>query len=128
MRFAYMLGVAVVMGVMALPAAAQDTPQVYRKGDAIVLPRLEQETKPKYTPEAIRARVQGLVEMSVVVERDGRVGAVDVTKSLDTTYGLDEEAVKAVRQWKFKPGTKDGKPVRVRVDIEMTFTLRDKRG
>jgi TonB family protein len=50
---------------------------------------------------------------------------VKVTESLDTVYGLDAEAVKAVKQWLFTPGTKNGKPVPVKVDIEMTFTLKD---
>jgi len=45
-----------------------------------------------------------------------------VTTSLDA--GLDQEAIKAVKQWRFEPGTKDGKPVPVLMTIEMTFTLR----
>ena len=49
---------------------------------------------------------------------------VSVKRSLDPTYGLDQQAVKAARQWKFKPGTKDGKAVPVRVSLEMTFTLK----
>jgi len=46
-----------------------------------------------------------------------------VVRSLDPTFGLDAQAVIAARQWIFKPGTKDGQPVAVRVMIEMTFTL-----
>jgi protein TonB len=49
---------------------------------------------------------------------------VSVVRSLDTTYGLDAEAVFAAKQWRFNPGMKDGAPVAVRVTIEMTFTLR----
>ena len=45
-------------------------------------------------------------------------------RSLDTQYGLDAQAVSAVKQWLFKPGTKEGKPVAVHVTIEMTFTLK----
>jgi protein TonB len=55
---------------------------------------------------------------------NGNVGDVTVTRSLDATYGLDEEAAKAIKQWRFKPGTKDGKPVNVRVEVELTFTLK----
>ena len=44
-----------------------------------------------------------------------------VTESLDTEYGLDQQALEAVKQWEFRPGTKDGKPVAVRVHIELTF-------
>ena len=62
--------------------------------------------------------------MDVAVLEDGKVGEVKVTQSLDTEYGLDTQAVEAVKQWLFKPGTKDGKPVAVQVTIEMTFTLK----
>jgi protein TonB len=48
----------------------------------------------------------------------------EVARSLDSTLGLDREAVKALKQWRFRPGTKDGKPVAVRVQIEITFTLK----
>ena len=57
-----------------------------------------------------------------MVETDGSVGDVRVTKSLDED--LDLEAVKAVRQWRFEPGKKDGKAVRVQITLEMTFTLK----
>ena len=53
---------------------------------------------------------------------DGSIGDVKVTRSLDA--GLDQEAIKAVKQWRFEPGIKDGKPVPVRVALEMTFSLR----
>ena len=62
--------------------------------------------------------------MRVVVKADGAVGEVAVTKSLDTTYGLDQAAVDAARLWKFKPGTKGGKAVPVEVTLEMRFTLK----
>ena len=82
----------------------------------------ESEVKPKYTDDAKARRVQGNVELDVVVKSDGTVGDVTVTKSLDPE--LDEQAVKATKQWRFRPGTKDSKPVDVMVQIELTFTLR----
>ena len=88
------------------------------------MPTLEYEVKPKYTPEAMKAGIQGSIGLSVVVLETGTVGEVTITKSLDKEYGLDDEAVKTVKQWRFKPGMKDGKPVAVRVDIEMTFKLK----
>ena len=117
---------AVVACVVSSPigAMAQQTAQarVYKTGDGVSAPVLVKEVKPQYTPEAMRARVQGIVALECVVQPDGTIGDVDVTKSLDA--GLDEEAIKAVRQWRFEPGKKDGKPVPVRVTLEMTFTLR----
>ena len=55
---------------------------------------------------------------------NGTVGDVTVTRSLDTVHGLDEQAVKAMEQWTFDPGRKDGKAVPVLVTVEMTFTLK----
>jgi protein TonB len=82
------------------------------------------EVKPDYTAEANQQGIQGVVQLSVVVNDDGTVGAVKVTKSLDDKYGLDQQAVIAMKKWKFRPGTRDGKPVAVRVDVEMSFKLR----
>jgi protein TonB len=72
----------------------------------------------------MRARVQGIAVVSCVVRPDGTVGDVEVVRSLDSSFGLDEEAVKAAKRWRFRPGTLRGEPVSVRVVIEMSFTLR----
>ena len=93
-------------------------------GKNVTMPQVVREVKPDYTPEARKQGIQGRVEMSVVVKDDGSVGEVTVTKSLDQTYGLDDQAVNAMKKWQFKPGTRDGKPVAVRVYVEMTFNLR----
>ena len=82
------------------------------------------EVKPAYTAEAMRAKVQGVVWLRCIVLPDGTVSRVEVVRSLDSTFGLDQEAVKAARQWRFMPGTRLGEPVSVRVTIELTFTLR----
>jgi TonB family protein len=58
------------------------------------------------------------------VRADGTVGDVTVDRSLDKMYGLDEEAVKAIRMWSFAPGMKDGMAVAVRVHVQMKFTLK----
>jgi TonB family protein len=87
-------------------------------------PVLIKEVKGDYTDAARARRVQGTVEMAVLVQADGAPGPdVRIIKSLDPD--LDQQAIKAVRQWRFKPGTKDGQPVPVEVNIEMRFTLRD---
>jgi protein TonB len=80
--------------------------------------------KPNYTGDAMRAKLQGVVEMEAVVNADGSVGNVRITRSLDRTFGLDEEAIKAVKQWRFQPGMRKGQPVAVIVNVELTFTLR----
>ena len=97
---------------------------VYRPGSGIVNPRVVREVKPQYTADAMRAKVQGTVLLECVVMPDGSVGRVEVVRSLDPTFGLDQEAIKAARQWRFVSGTRFGEPVAVLVTIELTFTLR----
>lgn len=87
-------------------------------------PVLVKEVRADYTKEAREARIEGIVRVGAVVLKDGSVGDVNVTKSLDQQYGLDEQAVKSVKQWRFKPGTKDGEPVDVVVSIEVSFKLK----
>ena len=96
----------------------------YAIGNRVVSPRLIREIKPGYTPEAMRARIQGMVTLQVVVLPDGSVGTARIIRSLDSTFGLDQEAVRTVKLWRFTPGTLAGRAVPVLVEIELTFTLR----
>ena len=86
------------------------------------MPVVIKESRPVYTEEALRAKINGTVLLSCVVEPDGTVSNVVVERGLDP--GLDEQAVLAATGWRFTPGTKDGKRVRVRVELEMTFSTR----
>ncbi|HMD33541.1 MAG TPA: TonB family protein [Vicinamibacterales bacterium] len=96
----------------------------YKPGNGVSLPQLIREVKPAYTSDAMRAKVQGTVLVQCVVRQDGSVGDVEVIRSLDSTFGLDQEAIKAAKQWRFRPGTRLGEPVPVLITIELTFTLR----
>ena len=64
----------------------------------------------------------GTVLLDCVVSRNGTVSRVKVLRPLDVD--LDRAAVRALEQWRFSPGTKGGKPVAVRVQVEMAFTLK----
>lgn len=97
---------------------------VYRPGNGVNLPRVLREVRPNYTSDAMRAKVQGVVVLECVVRPDGSVGDVQVIRSLDSTFGLDQEAIKAAKQWRFAPGTRMGEAVPVLISIELTFTLR----
>jgi protein TonB len=88
------------------------------------MPRLLREVKPNYTSDAMRAKIQGTVLLECVIDTRGDVTEVKILRSLDPTFGLDQEAIKAARQWRFAPGTRLGQPVPVLVSIELTFTLR----
>ena len=72
----------------------------------------------------MRARIQGTVWVECVVQTNGQCSDTHVIRSLDQTFGLDQEAIKTVKQWRFDPGRLRGQPVAVQVIIEMTFTLR----
>ena len=96
----------------------------FQAGNGVELPRVLTRVTPRYTAGAMRAQVQGTVLLECVVLSDGSVGEVRVVRSLDPTFGLDDEAVRAARQWEFVPGTRFGEPVAVLVTIELSFTLR----
>jgi protein TonB len=93
-------------------------------GAGVTCPRVLREVRPNYTRAAMQAKIQGSVVLKIVVRPDGSVGEVQVVKSLDSIHGLDEEATRAARQWRFAPGVRDGQPVSVQTSIELTFTLR----
>jgi len=96
----------------------------YRIGAGVTSPIEIRRGAPQYTSDAMRAKVQGAVWLECVVRADGTVGEVKVIRSLDSTFGLDLEAMKAARQWRFRPGTRMGEPVNVLVIIQLDFTLR----
>lgn len=120
----HMLAVAAFSVVLVGTAQAQSG-EVYKIGQGITSPVLIKEVKPVYTKAAMDRKVQGSVELEAVILEDGTVGDTRVTRSLDDD--LDQEAIKAAKQWRFRPGMKDGKAVPVQVDIELTFALRDKK-
>ncbi len=97
---------------------------VFRPGNGVDPPRVLREIRPEYTSEAMRARIQGTVWLDVVVLPDGTVGDVTVSKSLDTVFGLDSQAIAAARRWLFAPGMRLGEPVAVLVTLELFFNLR----
>lgn len=122
---------AIAWTVRALPlswpigeAAAPPQQVADGKDPGVTQPKVISEVKPQYTAEALQARIEGTVMMTAVVRTDGTPGEIEITRSLDTEHGLDQQAVAALRQWRFKPGEKDGKPVPVRITIEMRFRVK----
>jgi TonB family protein len=94
--------------------------------EAVEMPRRVLEVKPEYPRNALRLGKQGVVVIQALVRADGKVGEVHVVKSLDATTGLDDEAVRAVKEWRFKPGTRFGRPAPIIVDIEVSFSIPEK--
>lgn len=99
--------------------------QVYKVGGKVEAPEPINNPAPAYTPQARKNHLTGTVVFSVVVDATGRVVEVkQVSKPLG--QGLDESAIRTIRSWTFKPGMRDGVPVPVRVQAEITFKLYEK--
>ncbi len=90
----------------------------------VVSARPLRQVRPQYTSEAMQAKIQGLVTLEALVLADGTVGEVRIARSLDPVFGLDREAMRAVKAWTFAPATRAGTPIPMWVSIELTFTLR----
>ena len=124
---------AVVVAITSTFAGAQTQPpagtpfqQAYPLGprSGVTDPVVIKEARPAYTADARAAKVEGVVELEAVVEPDGTIQNVRVTKSLDRgQYGLDMEAMSAAKKWLFKPGLRDGRPVPVLVTLILEFRL-----
>jgi TonB family protein len=95
--------------------------QVYRVGNGTTPPSVLKKLEPEYTEEARAEKIAGTVLLSIVIETDGSASSFQILKGVG--FGLDEKAVEAIGQWKFKPGTKDGVPVPVQAQIEVNFRL-----
>ena len=100
-------------------AAGRSAEPVYRVGKGVSLPRPIYTPSPEISPEAKEAKYQATVIVRAIVSGGGDVTAAKAVNPAG--MGLDERAVEAVRRWKFKPATKDGKPVAVKVNLEVEF-------
>ena len=103
-------------------SVAEVRPRAYRTSEeGVRAPRLLRKVEPDYTDQAKDAKTEGQVVLAVEVGPDGKAHNIQVIRSLNE--GLDNNAIKAIRQWEFKPGTKDGEPVTVRANVEVNYRL-----
>jgi TonB family protein len=113
------------LGNTADPAAALDPPEGARRpGNGVTVPELIQSPKPEYSPEARLAGLEGRVTLVAVVDASGEPQGVRIVQPLG--LGLDAKAVEAVRNWRYKPGTFEGRPVAVFTGMTVWFTLPGK--
>jgi len=95
---------------------------VFRPGvGGVSAPRAIYRPDPEYSEEARKAKYQGTVILGLIVDSSGRPRGLKVEHGLG--MGLDEKALEAVRNWKFEPAEKDGKPVAVAISVEVQFRL-----
>ena len=96
--------------------------RVYTPGKGVSTPIASTRVQPPYPKEAMGAGVQGKVRLECVVNIDGTPNDIVVTRPLYPP--LDEAAIQALKQWRFKPGQKDKRAVPVRIEVEITFKMR----
>jgi len=84
-------------------------------------PTLVYDPEPEYSDEARRAKYTGIVVVSLIVDAQGLPQRIHVARALG--MGLDEKAVEAVRQYKFKPAMYQGKPVPCDISVEVNFQI-----
>ena len=90
-------------------------------GGGVSPPQVIYKVAAKYSEEALKAKFQGTVVLFVVVDEKGHPHDLKVIRPLG--LGLDQKAIEAMEQWRFKPGMKDGRPVPVQATIEVNFRL-----
>jgi TonB family protein len=112
---------AALLLTIALTLAAQDHPTYRIADEGVTKPSIIRKVQPKYSKKARKDRIEGLVKLKCIIGPDGIAKDFEVEKSLETD--LDANAITAVKQWRFKPSTKDGKPVAVYATIEVTYHL-----
>jgi len=94
---------------------------VYKVGGGISAPTAISAPDPDYTEEARRAKKQGTCVLWLIVDSAGHPRDIRVMRGLG--FGLDEKALQAVKQWKFQPALKDGRPVDVQISVQVEFHL-----
>lgn len=115
-------------GLPGQPAsrASSSAPKAVLKAElppGVTAPRLLDDPEPPYPKAARENQIQGMVHLQIVINAQGQVTDVkEVGKRLG--YGLDGGAIATLRTWRFKPATRDGLPVAVRVLVEISFRLR----
>lgn len=96
--------------------------RVYSPGNGVSDSTLVHRVEAEYSEAARVARTNGVVVLRMVVNAEGNVVYPEVITSLG--FGLDEKAGEAVRQWKFRPGYKDGRPIAVAKTVEIRFVMQ----
>lgn len=94
---------------------------VYKVGGGISAPTAISAPDPNYTEEARRAKKQGICVLWLIVDSGGHPRDIRVARGLG--FGLDAKAIEAVKQWRFQPALKDGRPVDVQISVEVEFHL-----
>lgn len=122
LRVVLILGVASALYVgIAVAQGDDEVERVYKVGEGVTPPAPIHSPNPQYSKQARHAKLEGVCVLWMIVGADGLPRDIRVQRTLG--LGLDEKAIEAVKKWKFKPAMKDGKPVAVRVSVQVNFHL-----
>jgi protein TonB len=107
------------------PGIGPDGDPIYQESHPDITPPVQRATRafPRYPELARKAGVQGTVILLIVIDRDGRVGEIEVLRAPDPRFGFDLAAVEAVKQWRYRPALLGGRPVAVQASVTIEFTL-----
>jgi len=111
-----------VVPTPAIAATPLVTEAVPEKEARIVPPMLLSQTPPRYPPIAQQRGIEGIVELTALVDETGHVAEVRVTRTQPAKIGFEEAAMQHVRTRRYKPATRDGTPIRMVVPIVVKFT------
>jgi TonB family protein len=106
------------------PATAQNPPAitaVFHVGGGVAPPRVVFNPEPEFSKRARQAKYQGVAVLGLIVNKDGTPTRIRILSPIGS--GLDDQAVRAVEGWRFKPAEKDGQPVSVEIAVEVDFHL-----
>lgn len=102
------------------PPVKKAPPKRIRVGGAVQQARMLRRVNPVYPPLAKSARIQGTVQLSAVIGKDGRIQELNVINGHPM---LIQSALQAVQQWQYKPTLLNGVPVEVATQVNVNFTL-----
>jgi protein TonB len=118
-----------IIAAIAAPEPPAPEPPAVKEGDLVELggdvvpPEPIYSPNPTYPPLAARQRISGTVSLDVLVGENGTVQDIKVLSGIKPDFGLDAAAAAAVRTWRFKPATKGGVRVKVRITQRIRFKL-----
>jgi TonB family protein len=109
----------------AAPSAVRSTRAVdFPASQSVIAPEvIEYTTPPLYSEEARRRRIEGIVSIEARIDLEGRANQARVVRGLGS--GLDENALVALRQWRFRPGTQEGRALEMIAEVDIEFNLRN---
>jgi protein TonB len=103
-----------------VPPPPKEAPRRIRVGGSVQQAQLISQIRPVYPPLAKQARIQGTVRLQAIIAKDGSVVQLEIISGHPL---LQQSALQAVSQWRYKPTLLNGEPVEVVTTVDVVFTL-----